>query len=120
VKRRLRFLNTRSLSVADAYGESTNQVVLYFLTRQGVKVRVSRDLLLTSARCGGRRRRPPEAAELLDSSWSIAPESNGLYLPCTGINSLDALEALRESAPASLADSVQAGYWFVDWRHPRA
>ena len=114
VREALRFLKKPSLSVATPYSEATNQVVSDFITRQGVKVAGIKGLAFdVSPDVWKAKASTLKAEELLDFSLTIAPDADGLYLPCTGVNSLDALK-MYESRTGKLGlSSVQAGYWAV-------
>ncbi len=114
VREALRFMKPRSLSVATPYGEATNQVVSDFLDRQGVKVAGIKGLAFDASPDVWKANAPTLKAEaLLDFSMTIAPESDGLYLPCTGVNSLDALKMYESRTGKPGISSVQAGYWAV-------
>ena len=114
VREALRFMKTRSLSVATPYGEATNQVVSDFLGRQGVKVAGIKGLAFDVSPDVWKAKAPTlKADEFLDFSLSIAPDADGLYLPCTGVNSLDTLKMYEARTGKPGLSSVQAGYWAV-------
>lgn len=101
------------LSVATPYGEVNNRIVETFLTEAGVKVAAIEGLNLDRAPDVWRAEAPALTGEqVLALGRSVdRAESQGLYLPCTGIASLEAIDRFEAATGKPAFSSVQAGYW---------
>ena len=106
-------LGLSRVSVATPYGERGNQVVSMFLESQGITVAAIEGLALDRSPedwAASASTLPPE--KLLALALRIdSAQSQGLYLPCTGIGSLDAIAMFEARTGKPAFSSVQAGFW---------
>ena len=106
-------LAAESVAVATPYGDRNNRIVADFLTSRNVDVAAIDGLNLDRSPDVWRAEAPtisPEA--VLDFSLSTDVEAaQAMYLPCTGIQSLEALGPFEEKTGKPAFSSVQAGYW---------
>jgi maleate isomerase len=106
-------LGLKIVSVATPYGTVNNKIVERFLTKAGVKVAALEGLDLersVEAWVTGQATLTPE--RVLDLSLSAdRPEAQALYLPCTGMGSLEAIDRFEAATGKPAFSSVQAGYW---------
>jgi maleate cis-trans isomerase len=106
-------LGARTLAVATPYGDRNNQIVADFLNSQ--KLRISRiaglnlDVSAATWVAAAPTLTPQRVFEFgctIDS-----PEADALYLPCTGMGSLQAIEQFEKARGKGAFSSVQAGFW---------
>jgi arylmalonate decarboxylase len=106
-------LGLKSVAVATPYGENGNCVVRDYLTSQGLTVSAIEGLSLDRTPetwSAGVAALTPE--RLLALAMQIdSVSSQGLYLPCTGIASLDAITMYEARSGKPAFSSVQAGFW---------
>ena len=106
-------LKLNALGVATPYGTANNRVVQNYLQSHGIAVTAIRGLDLD---------RSPEVwkasaanltpQQLLEVAASVdSPESGGVYFPCTGIGSLEAIIAFEAATGKPAFSSIQAGFW---------
>jgi len=106
-------LGLRALSVATPYGVAGNAVVREFLESEGITVTAIEGLALDRSPEIWKARAaslPPEELVALGSMLDSA-RSEGLYLPCTGVGSLETINAFERATGKPALSSVQAGYW---------
>ena len=106
-------LGARSVAVATPYGDANNLIVSNFLKAHGVEVAAIKGLGLDRSLKAWRERAlnlTPQ--EVLDFSVSVdVDNAEAMYLPCTGIGSLEVLDMFERQACKPAFSSVQAGYW---------
>jgi maleate cis-trans isomerase len=106
-------LGVRSVSVATPYGELNNRIIAEFLESIGVEVAAMQGLDLdrsVETWLTGQPTLTPQ--RVLDFSLSVDVEqAQALYLPCTGMSSLEAIEMFERQTGKAAFSSVQAGYW---------
>lgn len=121
----LQALGIRQAAVATPYGEANNAIVRDFLTESGVAIERMEGLALDASVetwvAGQATLTPHRVLDLCRTANS--PSAEGLYLPCTGMVSLDAIAAFESETGKPAVSSVQAGYWAslrrlaIDGRH---
>jgi maleate cis-trans isomerase len=106
-------LQLRSLAVATPYGDSGNATVAQFLRADGMTVAAIAGLGLD---------RSPEvwkteavtlpARRVADfAAATDVPAADAMYLPCTGVGSIEAIDLFEQQQRKPAVSSVQAGYW---------
>jgi len=118
----------KTISVATPYGAANNAIVEAFVTRLGVRVAalegLDLDRTLETWIAGQPTLTPDRVFDL--GLTADRPEAQALYLPCTGMGSLDAIERFEAATGKPAFSSVQAGYWSslrrlgIDGRHDGA
>jgi maleate cis-trans isomerase len=108
-----RALGAQTLAVATPYGEPNNRIVAQFLSSQGFEIAAIAGLNLDRSlevwRTEALQLTPQQ---MLEFSCTIdRPEADALYLPCTGVPSVEAIELFEQERGKSAFSSVQAGYW---------
>jgi maleate cis-trans isomerase len=108
-----RALGAQTLAVATPYGEPNNRIVAHFLAAQGFEVAaiagLNLDRTLEVWRSEALRMTPQQ---MLEFACTVdRPEADAMYLPCTGVPSIEALEMFEQERGKSAFSSVQAGYW---------
>jgi maleate isomerase len=112
-KAALAALNAHTLAVATPYGAVNNGIVEAFLVKSGVTVAAIEGLDLdrsVEAWVAGQPTLTPDKVFDLSCSADRA-EATGLYLPCTGMGSIDAIDRFEKATGKPAFSSVQAGYW---------
>lgn len=106
-------LQLRSVAMASPYGESNNQIITDFLAARGVRVAALRALGLDRSLDVWREKAPAlTPRDMLELGLSAnVSDAQALYLPCTAVASLEALEALEQATGKLAFSSVQAGFW---------
>jgi maleate cis-trans isomerase len=106
-------LAVESVSVATPYGDRNNQVVAAFLNANAVAVAAIAGLNLDRSPEVWRAQAPTMSPQaVLD--FGLATDVDGaqaLYMPCTAIQSLEAIAPFEEKTGKPAFSSVQAGYW---------
>lgn len=106
-------LGAHTLSVATPYGDLNNGIVEAFLIEAGVRVAAIEGLDLdrsVEAWVAGQSTLTPDTVFALSRSADRA-DATGLYLPCTGMGSIDAIDRFESATGKPAFSSVQAGYW---------
>jgi arylmalonate decarboxylase len=108
-------MGLKSVAVATPYGESSNIIVSTYLRANVVEVTTIKGLGLDSSLETWCAKAPLlSTQEILDFSLSIDSYSaQAIYLPCTGIGSLEALDQIEKKTGKPALSSVQAGYWAI-------
>jgi maleate cis-trans isomerase len=113
VQEAMNALGLKSVAVATPYGARSNAVVSEFLERSGVRVSAIAGFGYDSSPETWREKAttltPPEVTALCLSV--DRPDAQGLYLPCTGIRSVEALAGLERDRGKPALSSVQVGFW---------
>ena len=106
-------LGLNAISVATPYGARGNHVVSNFLESQGISITAIKGLALDRSPEVWAANAPTLAPEqVLALALQVdSPQSQGLYLPCTGIGSLDAIAIFEARTGKPAFSSVQAGFW---------
>lgn len=102
-----------TVSVATPYGVLNNGVVADFLKRSGVTVAALEGLDLdrtVEAWIAGQASLTPQRVFDLCRA-ADRPQAQGIFLPCTGMGSLDAIDRFEASTGKPAFSSVQAGFW---------
>jgi maleate cis-trans isomerase len=109
----IRALGASSLAVATPYGESGNRIIADYLASLGVSVAAMAGLGFDRTPALWRENAPGFSAErLLDFALSVdVPSAGALYLPCTGMGSLETIAMFEGRTGKPAFSSVQAGYW---------
>jgi arylmalonate decarboxylase len=106
-------LAVESVSVATPYGDRNNKVVAAFLKSKDIAVAAIDGLDLDRSPDIWRAQAPtmnPQA--VLDFGLATDVDAaQALYMPCTAIQSLEALGPFEEKTGKPALSSVQAGYW---------
>jgi maleate cis-trans isomerase len=111
--RALLALRVRAVSVATPYGMPNNRIIADFLAARGVAVAAIAGMDLDRSVPIWLAAQPSLTAEhVLEFSLSVDVEAaQALYLPCTGMGSLDAIAGFEHRAGKPAFSAVQAGYW---------
>lgn len=106
-------LNVRRLAVASPYGESNNQIVRSFLEAQDLEIASLQGLGLDRDLNVWRTEAIPMSAEdVLALCLRVDRDAaDAVYLPCTGVGSLDAIHLFESRTGKPAFSSVQAGFW---------
>ncbi len=113
VRAALGALGLTRLAVATPYGTRGNGVVVDYLRSIGIETVAIRGLDLDRAPEVWKREAPAlTAQQVVDLGLSIdGPAAEALYLPCTGIGSVEAIDLYERRAGKPALSSVQAGFW---------
>lgn len=106
-------LGLRRLAVATPYGAASNGIVSRYLASIGVEVAAIRGLDLDRSPEVWKREVPaltPQQVCELGLSIDAAPVE-ALYLPCTGLASIEAIGLWERRTDKPAISSVQAGFW---------
>jgi maleate isomerase len=106
-------LGAHTLAVATPYGAVNNGIVERFLVKSGAEVASIEGLDLdrsVEVWVAGQPTLTPDKVFALSCS-ADRPEATGLYLPCTGMGSIDAIDRFEKATGKPAFSSVQAGYW---------
>jgi maleate cis-trans isomerase len=125
VREAIAALKLRRFTVATPYGELGNRVVAGYLESIGAEVVALGGLNLDRSIDVWLREAPSlTPLQLLEFSLRLdTAGSQALYLPCTGIGSIDTIELFERRTGKIALSSVQAGYWAslrrlgIDGRH---
>jgi arylmalonate decarboxylase len=111
----LRVLGIGSVAVATPYGEANNQIVREFLQGNGVTVTALHGLGFDRTPEMWREKALTLSAEdmLQFSLDTHAPNADAIYLPCTGVPSVDIIDRLESATGKPVLSSVQAGFWAI-------
>ncbi len=128
VRDALAALGLARIAVATPYGERGNGVVVDYLRTLGIETVAIRGLDLDrSPEVWKREASALTAQQVVDLGLSVdAPSAEALYLPCTGIGSVEAIDLYERRAGKPALSSVQAGFWAtmrrlgIDARQPGA
>ena len=105
-------LRLRSLAVATPYGEVNNLIITRYLEARQVSVAAIRGMALDRSPEAWRDAPAVTAGEMLEFGLGVDVEAaDGLYLPCTGVVSVDVLEPFERRRGKPALSSVQAGFW---------
>ena len=106
-------LGLQRLVVATPYGTSSNGIVSRYLASIGVEVAAIRGLDLDRSPEVWKREVPAlTPQQVCDLGLSIdGPAAQALYLPCTGLASIEAIELFERRTGKPALSSVQAGFW---------
>jgi maleate cis-trans isomerase len=113
VREALAALGLRRIVVATPYGARGNGVVVDYLRTIGIETVAIRGLELDRSPDVWQREAPAlTPQQVLELGLSIdAPAAEALYLPCTGIGSVEAVELYERRTGKPALSSVQAGFW---------
>mgnify|MGYP000449591900 CR=1 FL=1 len=113
VRAALGALGLTRLAVATPYGTRGNGVVVDYLRSIGIETVAIRGLDLDRAPEVWKREAPAlTPQQVVDLGLSIdGPAAEALYLPCTGIGSVEAIDLYERRAGKPALSSVQAGFW---------
>ena len=105
-------LRTTSVAVATPYGALNNQIVADFLESRRIHVAAIKGLGLDASIDTWSRAPHLTPHEVVDFSLKVdVAAAQTLYLPCTGLGSLAALELFERVRQKPAVSSVQAGFW---------
>ncbi len=103
----------KSLAIASPYGDRANATVATFIKSLGVEIAVLKgqniDRTLDNWFAQAPRMTGQDALEF--SLTVDVPEAQAMYLPCTGVDTLEAIEPFEQRTGKPAFSSVQAGYW---------
>lgn len=113
VRDALQVLGLQRLAVATPYGAASNLVVAGYLRSVGIDVTTIRGLDLDRSPEVWQREVPALTPEqVVELGRSIdGPATQALYLPCTGLASIKAIELYEQRSGKTALSSVQAGFW---------
>jgi arylmalonate decarboxylase len=112
VSEALAALNIRCLAVATPYGEVNNRIIVQYLESRQVTVASIRGIALDRSPEVWRTAPTVTADQMLDFGLGVDVDAaEGLYLPCTGVVSLEVLEPFERRRGKPALSSVQAGFW---------
>ncbi len=113
VRAALGALGLARLAVATPYGARGNGVVVDYLRSIGIETVAIRGLDLDRAPEVWKREAPAlTPQQVVDLGLSIdGPAAEALYLPCTGIGSVEAIDLYERRTGKPALSSVQAGFW---------
>jgi len=104
-----------SMAIATPYGAKSNGIVADFVTSLGVKVaaiaglNLDRDMTVWKTQAV-----TLTPQQVFDFGKTVdTPNASAMYLPCTGIASLETLDWVEKKNGKTALSSVQAGYWAV-------
>lgn len=106
-------LRLSRIAVATPYSEGGNATVAGFLRRIGVEVAAIRGLGLDRSMDMWRNEAVTlPARRVADFALETdVPEAQAMYLPCTGVGSVEAIDLFEAARGKPAFSSVQAGYW---------
>ena len=106
-------LGGRAVSVATPYGAPNNRIIAGFLMSRGIATAAIAGMDLDRSVPIWLAAQPSLTAErVLEFSLSVDVEAaRALYLPCTGMGSLDAITGFERRTGKPAVSAVQAGYW---------
>lgn len=106
-------LGLRRVAVATPYGAASNGIVSRYLGSIGVEVAAIRGLDLDRSPEVWAREVPAlTPQQVCELGLAIdAPMVEALYLPCTGLASIEAIELYERRSGKPALSSVQAGFW---------
>jgi maleate isomerase len=106
-------LKLGTVSVATPYGALNNGIVATFLEQCGVAVAalegLDLDRTVETWLAGQSSLTPQRVLDLCRAA--DRPEAQAIFLPCTGMGSLDAIDRFEAATGKPAFSSVQAGYW---------
>lgn len=106
-------LGLKSVAVATPYGPANNRIIADYLRSAGIAVAALEGLAYDASPelwKQGTSSLVPE--RLVDYARTIdVPQAQGMYFPCTGVASLDAIARFEQLAGKPATSSVQAGWW---------
>jgi arylmalonate decarboxylase len=113
VRDALAALGLRRVAVATPYGARGNAVVADYLRTLGIETVAIRGLDLDRSPEVWKREAPAlTPQQVVELGLSIdGPEAEALYLPCTGIGSVEAIALYEQRTGKPALSSVQAGFW---------
>jgi arylmalonate decarboxylase len=112
VSKALTALNIRALAVATPYGESNNRIITQYLESRQVTVSAIRGMALDRSPEAWRAASAVNAEQMLNLALDVdVAAAEGLFLPCTGVVSLAALDPFERLRGKPALSSVQAGFW---------
>ncbi len=113
VREALAALGMKRIAVATPYGAHGNGVVVDYLRSLGIETVAIRGLDLDRSPEVWKREAPAlTPQQVMDLGMSIdGPTVEAMYLPCTGIGSVEAIDLYERRAGKPALSSVQAGFW---------
>jgi maleate cis-trans isomerase len=113
VREAIAALGLRSVAAATPYSDGSNKIVADFLTRSGLKDSTVRGLGFDTSPQVWREKATTVTPEEIQAFCASIdqPSADALYLPCTGVRSVEALAALEQQCNKPAFSSVQAGFW---------
>jgi maleate cis-trans isomerase len=112
-ERAAKALGVTRLGVASPYGEANNRIIRTFLETQGLETVSLHGLDLDRDLDVWRKEAIPMTPEdvlnlCIDADTD---DAEAVYLPCTGVGSLDAIALFEAKVGKPAFSSVQAGFW---------
>lgn len=105
-------LHIHSVAVATPYGDANNRIIAHYLESQQVAVPAIRGMALDRSPQTWRAAPQVTAQQMLEFSLGVDVEAaQALYLPCTGVTSIETVELFERRRAKPALSSVQAGYW---------
>ena len=128
VRDALAALGMKRIAVATPYGARGNGVVVDYLRTLGIETVAIRGLDLDRSPEVWKREAPAlTPQQVVELGQSIdSPAAEAMYLPCTGIGSVEAIDLYERRTGKPALSSVQAGFWAtlrslgIDARQDRA
>lgn len=113
VREALAALKVRRVAVATPYGDVNNRIVSQYLQSIGVAVSAIGGLGLDGSPESWATVRGSLGMERLHelAASLVSDEAEALYLPCTGVASLEIIDRFERTTGKPALSSVQAGFW---------
>ena len=113
VREALKALSIKSLTIATPYGDRSNGIVSNFINSCGVNVSAiagfAYDANMTMFKEKATTLTPAEVTAFI--TGIDKPEADGMFMPCTGVRSVEAIAQLEKARGKAVISSVQAGFW---------
>ncbi len=109
----LQWLSITSLAIATPYGDKGNQTVADFVRGLGIDVVSIKGLEFDSSpEVWKKETNAMTPGDVIDFVMSLdIYDADAIFLPCTGLRSLETLQKLESTTDKRALSSVQAGYW---------
>jgi maleate cis-trans isomerase len=113
VREAMKALGLTSLTIATPYGDRSNGIVSNFINSCGVNVSAiagfAYDVNMTMFKEKATTLTPSEVIKFI--SDIDQPAADGMFLPCTGVRSVETLAQLEKDRGKAAISSVSAGFW---------
>ena len=113
VREAMKALGLKSLTIATPYGDRSNGIVRNFINSCGVDVSAiagfAYDANMTMFKEKATTLTPAEVTKFITDIDT--PTADGLFMPCTGVRSVDSLARLEKERGKAAISSVSAGFW---------
>ena len=110
-----RALGVTSLGVLPVYADSVNAKIPEFFEPQGIRIAAMKKLDVNmEAGNDSQVLGHMDASVLIEAGRAIdAPDVEGIFIPCTAVRTLEAIEALEDAIGKPVITAIQATMWRV-------